>query len=118
MLAKQRSLSIIMEVSLESSTTNYGAQFQKRQRGSVTALFLVCHYMTSRDTFVSLKSLSCETKNNTVKKRNNKHEINLLWLGTRRAFLPQWLASGSLVLQDFCDSSLSITSLLSWQRER
>ena len=58
--------------------------FQKRRRGSVTALFLVCHHTTSRDTFVSLKSLSCN-KNNTVKKRNNKHEINLLWLGTRRA---------------------------------
>ena len=66
--------------------TNYGAQFQKRRRGSVTALFFLCHHTTSRDTFVSIKSLYCETKTiATVKKRNNKHEINLLWLGTRRA---------------------------------
>ena len=47
-----------------------------------------------------------------------KHEINLLWLGTRRANCSlSGLLLALLSFKIFMNSSLSITSLLSWQRE-
>ena len=77
-----------MEVSLESSTTP-GDELRCTIPEETTGF---CNRLIPRlppydiARYIRLPQVSVLwNKNNTVKKRNNKHEINLLWLGTRRA---------------------------------
>ena len=77
-----------MEVSLESSTTpgdELRCTIPEETTGFCNRLIPpLPPYDIAR--YIRLPQVSVLwNKNNTVKKRNNKHEINLLWLGTRRA---------------------------------